>query len=132
MRGQGNGRAEEVHRKAGGMNERYWIAINGPSCALCAIPLCEPLVTPTPEYLIGLPKLEDAQDTYQLCLSAPMARVKRFIRALSADIKAGRITHVRLIRPEHPQPPTGEMTAWTESGEAHAMLQKSMIKESFN
>jgi hypothetical protein len=34
------------------MNERYWIAFNGSSCALYKLPLREPLVTPTPEQLL--------------------------------------------------------------------------------
>jgi len=32
--------------------ERYWIAINGPTCAMSPLPLQNPMLTPTPEQMI--------------------------------------------------------------------------------
>jgi hypothetical protein len=103
---------------------RYWIAINGPSCSLCAIPLCEPLVTPTPEQLFGFPTLEEAEGAQQICLNAPMKKANRYLRGLSGDITSGRIRH---IRPKYPQPPSKEATAWTENDDAHEMMQRAFI-----
>jgi len=111
------------------MEERYWIAINGASCALCAIPLRAPLVTPTPEQLFGFPTLEEAKEAQRTCLMAPIEKVNRFFRKLGADIKSGRIRH---IRPEHPQPPTEQGTAWTESDDAHAVMQRAFMRASLN
>ena len=105
------------------MDERHWIAINGSSCALCTFPLREPLVTPTPEHLVGFPTLEEAEEVQRLCLSAPMKTVHRFIQGLGADVRAGRIRH---IRPKHPQLPTEGTTAWTDSTEAHVIMQRAM------
>jgi len=52
------------------MDTRYWIAINGDSCALCSIPLREPLVTPTPEKLFGFPTLKEAEEAQRICMTA--------------------------------------------------------------
>ena len=45
---------------------RYWIAINGPTCALSALPWQNPMATPTPEQLLGFPTLEEQ---FRLCTS---------------------------------------------------------------
>ena len=92
-------------------DERYWIAINGASCALTAFPMRHPLVIPTPEQLLGFPTLDEARKAQQVCLNAPMPEVKRFMQSLSADVMAGR---VRVIKPKHPEPPTSGQTAWME------------------
>jgi hypothetical protein len=105
-------------------NERYWIAINGPSCALCAIPLHDPLVTPTPEQLFGFPTLKEAEEAQRICLMAPIKKVDRFLQGLGTYVKTGRVRH---IRPEHPQPPTRGSTAWTESDEAHVIMQRAFV-----
>jgi hypothetical protein len=111
-------------------NERYWIAINGPSCALCAIPLREPLVTPIPEELFGFPTLEEAERAQRICLMDPIKKVQRFIqKELGLRIRLGQVHY---IRPKHPQPPTKETTAWTESDEAHAIMQRAFIAGSSN
>jgi DNA-binding response OmpR family regulator len=111
------------------MDERYWIAINHDSCALCSYPLKEPLVTPTPQQLFGFLTLEEAERAQRTCLMAPMKKVHKFIKDLAIDVKIGRVRH---IRPEHPQPPTKEATAWTDSDEAHAIMQRAFNTAGIN
>ncbi len=101
-------------------DERYWIAINGASCAMTALPMRQPLVTPTPKQLLGFPTLNEARKAQQVCLNAPIPEVKRFIQSLHADVMTGRI---RVINPKHPQPPTSGQTAWTDSPEVHDVMQ---------
>jgi hypothetical protein len=95
-------------------NQRYWIAINGPSCAISALRFCQPVVTPTPEQLFGFPTWEEAYEAQQLCLNAPMAEVNKFLKGLRSDIKSGR---ARYIRPKHPQLPTRGPTMWTDAAD---------------
>jgi hypothetical protein len=113
------------------MNDaRYWIAINGPSCALCTRPLKEPLVTPTPEQMFGFSTLEEAERAQRICLMEPIKKVHSFIQEeLSMRIKLGQVRH---IRPDHPQPPTQGATAWTESDDAHAIMQRAFIGGNLN
>ena len=47
----------------------WWIAINGPSCARSNFPMRKPLVTPTPEQLIGFPTAEEAEQAQHTCLT---------------------------------------------------------------
>ena len=108
--------------------QRYWIAINGANCAMSPLPLCQPLVTPIPEQLLGFPTWKEAYEAQQVCLHAPTQKVRRFLEGLSADVMAGRI---RVIQPSHPQPPTAEI-AWTESSEAHDALQQAFINRTSN
>jgi len=91
--------------------DRYWIAINGASCAYSSIPMRDPKVTPTPQRLIGFPTLDEAVEAQLICLTAPLDEVRRFVESLRPDVMSGR---VRVITPEHPQPPTEGPTAWTE------------------
>jgi hypothetical protein len=104
------------------MEERYWIAINGAILDLCEFPFREPLVTPTPEQLFGFPTLEEAEVAYRMFSKAPMKKFDRFLDELHADVKAGRIRHVR---PKSPQSPIDDVTAWTDSDKAHAMMQRA-------
>jgi hypothetical protein len=102
-------------------DERYWIAINGASCALTGLPLAEPKVTPTPEQLIGFPTLQEAREAQRCCLQESMGEVRRFLGSLRPDVRSGRI---RVIQPPHPQPPTSGPTMWTDSAEVHAVVQR--------
>jgi hypothetical protein len=111
------------------MTERYWIAINGPSCAISVIPLRKPKVTPTPEQLFGFPNFEDAEKAQRIFLTDPVKTIHRFLRKLGADIEAGRVLY---IRPEHPQPPTKGATAWTDSIDGHAIMQRAYIAGTSN
>jgi hypothetical protein len=101
-------------------DERYWIALNGASCALTSLPLRNPLVTPTPQQLLGFPTLKEAKRAQRICLQSSMNEVQRFFTSLSPDVRAGR---VRVINPEQPQPPTRGPTMWTEDGGLFAVLQ---------
>ena len=108
---------------------KYWIALNGSSCAICSLPLRHPHATPTPVQLIGFPTFEEAYDAQQICLHAPIGEVRRFQRALIPDISSGRL---RLIQPKHPQPPTQGPTLWTDSSEVHGLVQRACIHSTWN
>jgi hypothetical protein len=110
-------------------DERYWIAINGSSCALSPLPMRNPKASPTPEQLIGFPTLEEAQFAQNLCLHAPMKKVRRFFANLAPDVHSGRI---RVIRPAYPHPQTSGPTAWTEDTDVHQVLQQAFIKTTSN
>jgi len=108
------------------MSEKFWIAVNGPTCAIYSLPMSNPLVTPTPERLIGFPTLEEAQHAQRICLEEPIDKVRAFVASLVPGVRAGRI---RVIQPEHPQPPvSGGSTMWTEDPEVHQIAQESFIK----
>jgi hypothetical protein len=111
------------------MDKKYWIAINGSSCARSSLPMQNPMVTPTPEQMLGFPTVEEAQKAQRLCLQAPMNEVRKFMESLRPDVKSGRI---RVIQPAHPQPPTHDATMWTESADVHQMVQKTFIKTTSN
>ena len=89
---------------------KYWIAINSTSCALASFPMTNPVVSPTPQQMLGFPTLEQAKHAQQICLTSPINEVKRFPQSLSPDVKAGRIT---VIAPDNPEPPTHGPTIWT-------------------
>jgi hypothetical protein len=109
--------------------ERYWIAINGPSCARSSLPMRNPRVTPTPQQLFGFLTPEEAQKAQHICLTAPIPEVKKFMRDLQPGVASGR---VRYIRPEHPQPPTRGQTMWTEDEGVHQAVQHFHIKTTAN
>ena len=109
--------------------DRYWIALNGPSCAMSSIPMCNPLLTPTPEQMLGFPTHEEAKRAQRICLEAPMKEVRKFLAGLAPDVKSGRI---RVIQPKHPQPPTAGQSMWTESTEAHQVVQRIHINTTSN
>jgi hypothetical protein len=88
---------------------RYWIPINGSSCALSAIPWVNPTVTPTPQQLFGFLTLEEARKAQHICLTAPIPEVKAFFDRLRPDVEAGRIVH---RRPERPDPRVARRPGW--------------------
>jgi hypothetical protein len=94
---------------------KYWIAINGASCAMSALPMRKPKVSPTPQQMLGFPTLEEAKHAQHVCLTAPLDDVKRFLASLSADVKAGRII---AITPANSEPPTYGPTMWLEETRA--------------
>jgi hypothetical protein len=112
-------------------DERYWIAINGPTCAIASFPLRNPMVTPTPEQMLGFPTLEEAERAQRISTQAPMDEVRRFFASLAPDVHAGRI---RVIQPKHPQPhpKPSEPTVWTEDSDAHEVVQQAFIKTTSN
>ena len=105
-------------------DERYWIALNGSSCAMTSMPMRHPLLTPTPQQMLGFPTFEEAKQAQRICLEAV-----EFLKSLAPDVKSGR---VRVIQPKHPQPPTAEQSIWTEDAEAHQAVQRVHIKTTSN
>jgi hypothetical protein len=93
-------------------NDRYWIALNGPSCAMFSVPLNSPVVSPIPEHLIGFPTMEEARQAQQICLNEPIDKVAQFFASLRPAIKRGSI---RVIKPEKPEPPTRGTTVWQDA-----------------
>jgi hypothetical protein len=110
-------------------DERYWIALNGPSCAMSSMPMRNPLLTPTPEQMFGFPTHEEAKQAQRICLEAPVKEVRKFLAGLAPDVKIGRI---RVIQPKHPQPPTTGESMWTDSPELHQVLQRTHIDTTSN
>jgi len=90
----------------------YWIAINGASCAMASFPMTNPVVSPTPQQMLGFPTFEEAKHAQQICLTAPMNEVKRFLQSLAPDVKAGRLV---AIMPDNPEPATRGTTMWLEA-----------------
>lgn len=89
--------------------KRYWIAINGSSCALCGMALFNPQVTPTPETLIGFKTYAEAKAAQATCLNAPIPRVHE---AMQEWVERG-AAMVRLAKPE---PQTTGPTLWEDAG----------------
>jgi hypothetical protein len=112
------------------MDERYWIAINGPGCAISPMAMSNPMLTPTPEQLFGFPTREEAERALRICVQSPMDEVRRFLKSLAPDVRSGRI---RVIRPKHAQPLTeGVPAMWTEDTELHQAAQKAFINTMSN
>ena len=97
---------------------RYWIALNGPSCAISRTPWRNPVTIPVAQQYFGFPTLAEAERAQDICLHQPEAEVRRFLESLSPDVKCGRI---RVIQPPYPQPPTRDATWWMESGNARTL-----------
>ena len=93
-------------------DRRYWIAINGPSCARTSIPLRHPKVSPTPDLLLGFPSPDEAREAQRICLEEPLTTVQQFIENLRPRVRAG---EVQWIQFDHPEPPTTGPTAWLEA-----------------
>jgi hypothetical protein len=90
---------------------RYWIAINGSSCAISGTPMRDPMVIPTPEQMFGFPTAEEARKAQQICLTAPIQKANAFLQSLLPDIKSGRILY---RRPDNPGPQTRGETMWLD------------------
>lgn len=88
---------------------KYWIAINGASCALLSFPMTNPFVTPTPQQLLGFPTFEEAKRAQQICLTAPLSEAASFLQSLAPDVAAGRIVAITF---DNPEPPTHGPTMW--------------------
>ncbi len=90
--------------------QRYWIAINGATCAMSSFPFTHPTVIP-PATADRLSDHREATAAQQLCLEAPIPEVEDFLISLAPDVVSGRI---KVIEPEHPEPPTTGPTMWEE------------------
>ncbi len=93
------------------MRERYWIAINGASCALSTIPWVNPTTVPVAQQMFGFPTFEEARKAQHICLNDPTPKVEAFLQGLLADIASGRVAYKRT---NHAGPPTRGQTAWME------------------
>jgi hypothetical protein len=102
-------------------HDRYWIAINGQSCAFFGLPLNSPIVSPVPERLIGFPTREEARRAQAICLNEPIGRVRQFFVSLRPRIASG---DIRTIRPEKPEPPTRGPTVWQDGARQDPLLIK--------
>ena len=96
---------------------RYWIAVNGSSCATSSMPMRDPMVVPTPEQMWGFPTFQEAQKAQQIVIAAPMPDVIAFLQGLHQDVKSGRILY---RRPENPGPQTRGETVWMDAQEQAA------------
>jgi hypothetical protein len=91
--------------------ERWWIALNGASCARCFMPLRWPFrVTPTPQQLIGFLTEQEAKSAQSICLTAPMSDVVDYLASLADRVRDGEIV---VILPPNPEP-HGDNTFWTQ------------------
>ncbi len=87
----------------------FWIAINGSSCAINAVPLHWPIrLLPTPEFLIGFPTLAEAKEHQRSCLNDPVSVVRKNAQAL---VSRDDIAFVAL---KDSQPQTEGPTFWAE------------------
>ncbi len=101
-------RANDVPQDEG----RYWIAINGASCALCPAPSkIPPTVSPRPEGLIGFSTYEEARAAMQLCLTALIPEVAKAVERW----RRGEDGAVCIVC-ANPEPPTRGSTAWSFPG----------------
>lgn len=92
--------------------KRYWIAINGASCACSSMPWVHPLTKPVAQQLLGFRTLQEAREAQRICLQEPHESVERFFRALLMfDIPSGKVA---VIKPPSPEPPTRGPTIWIE------------------
>ncbi|MFZ1104068.1 MAG: hypothetical protein WAN86_14705 [Hyphomicrobiaceae bacterium] len=92
---------------------RYWIAINGSSCALSAIPWQNPVTIPRAQQLFGFPTLKEAKKAQHVCLTATIPEVRAFFESLRPDVASGRVVH---LTPANPEPQTHGETMWMEEG----------------
>jgi hypothetical protein len=100
--------------------KKYWIALNGPSCAISRTPWMQPVTIPVAQQYLGFPTLEEAERAQDICLHQPDAEVQRFLESLSPDVQSGRI---RVIEPPSPQPPTKGAPWWLESADAPRLIE---------
>lgn len=89
--------------------KRYWIAINGASCALSTMPLELPIVVPRPEVLVGFPTLDEARRAQSICLASEIASVQEEFAAWV------RRPDVQIMKPMNPDPPTDGPTIWQDA-----------------
>ena len=111
------------------MKERYWIAINGASCARTSFPLRKPFVTPTPFQLIGFPTFKESVEAQRILLHEPIETGFQFCESLMPRVRNGEIV---VIQPAHPQPPTTGPTMWTESEDLYGVVQRVMQPDDVN
>jgi hypothetical protein len=107
-------RERRRNRKAngggGGRRERYWVAVNGASVALCSFALESVECKPTPERLFGFSTLREAREAQTFLLNAPIPDCARRMREWYER------HDVHLVEPPDPEPPTRGPTLWLSGG----------------
>jgi hypothetical protein len=100
------------------MNERkklWWLAFNGTTVSPSLMPFVNPVVTPTPEQLLGFPSQSEQLEVLQYLRTASAADKNRYIcERMPKEVQAGRLVYKRLFET---QLPSREGTNWTEGGE---------------
>jgi hypothetical protein len=89
--------------------QRYWLAINQATCAMCEIPATADQIacSPVPEQLIGFKTHDEAKALQTFLLTAPIEEVNHCARTNGFDPR-----EVKIIRPANPEEPT-DATCWT-------------------
>jgi len=92
------------------MADEYWfLALNGPSCAMSAFPLRKPFdVFPRPEFLIGFEDEEEARRYQQLFLTCPPEDLPKHGAMLRAR------PDVIILSVEDSEPRTTGQTVWVQ------------------
>ena len=86
---------------------RWWLALNGSSCAPSPYPLPATLrVVPKPELLLGFHTREEQTEICQFILTATINKVHKRIRRILKDKRV-----LSIVSEGPPQPPSGE-THW--------------------
>jgi hypothetical protein len=93
------------------MAAKYWIAINGPSVALCSVAMDEVHCRPTPEQMFGFPTLQEAREAQKLLLDSPIPECHRRMKAWMAR------EDVAVRKPKDPEPCTTGPTMWVSAEE---------------
>lgn len=89
--------------------EKWWIAINGSSCAACPWPANEVHTIPRAWNLIGFPTREEQLTAQKLLLTASQSRMRQYLERLLPRIESGEIG---LVVNDDPDPSTRGSTRW--------------------
>jgi hypothetical protein len=108
------------------MEKRYWIAINGPSCAISSIPFSNPITSPVAYQYIGFRTYAEARQAQKICLHGTEAEMESFFRVNKQRVRSG---DIRVIQPPAPQPWTKGPTLWMEAETGEWMAK--MVPEVF-
>jgi len=73
----------------------FWIAINGSSCTASPVALRDTVVvSPIPQALVGFDTQKEQLAAQQLCLTAPIPKVRQWMKGIQKRAQRG---EVRLI-----------------------------------
>ena len=88
--------------------KRYWIAINGSSCAASVLPWEMPKTSPIAEILVGFLTVEEADKAQFQMLNEPIEKIEQiFASWFHRD-------DVQMIRNANSEPQTDCVTVWME------------------
>jgi hypothetical protein len=96
------------------LKKLWWLALNGSTVSPSAMPFVNPIVTPTPEQLVGFPSQSEQLEVLQYLRTASATDKSRYIcERMPKEVQAGRLVYKRLLES---QPPSREGTNWTDDG----------------